>query len=111
MNNLAETIGRGPHPQSVLRRALSPGRLGKQVKDIRSKLRGIVVPVSVDLPRWPSESPVVFTSPSMNRRVSGLHLIVRTHIDGGRHSARGSRSIAALLDLNAACDLKLARDA
>ena len=47
----------------------------------------------------------------MNRRVSRFHLIVRTPIGGGRDSARRSHSIAALHELNAACDLELASDA
>lgn len=46
----------------------------------------------------------------MNRCVGGFHLLVRAHIDCGRHSAPGSRSIAALLKLHTACDLKLAGD-
>jgi hypothetical protein len=64
--------------------------------------------VAVDFPGWSGEPPVVFASPLMNRRVGGFHLIVRTHIDCGRHSARRSRGIAALLNLNTACDLKVA---
>jgi hypothetical protein len=46
----------------------------------------------------------------MNRCVGRFHLIVRAHIDYRRHSAPGSRSIAALLKLHTACDLKLAGD-
>ncbi len=67
--------------------------------------------MSIDFPRLPGESSAVFTSPRMNRCVSGLHLIVRTRIHRGRHGAGGSHSIAALLELNTTCDLKFARDA
>ena len=46
----------------------------------------------------------------MNGYVGGFHLLVRTHINCRRYSAPGSRSIAALLKLNAASDLKLPSD-
>ena len=81
-------------------------RLRKQIEDVGSELRWVVVPVTVDFPGWSSELAAVFARPLVNCVVRGFHLIVRTHVNCGGNCARGSGRIATLLQLNAARDIE-----